>query len=707
MPKALGRGARLALLSGVLLASGVPLVFSLHAPFVFDDAPNIVDNADLHLVRIDLESVARAVRGPNLHRPLAYLTFAANHLAGGLDPFGYHLVNLLLHLLVVLFVYLLAARLLEETRPDLPAAERTGGAFFAAALFGLHPIQTAAVAYVVQRMAVLVALFGVAALWLYVQGRRSTGARRRRAFALAVAAFVLALSSKENALVLPLLVLAVEVLLGDLPRWATARPRRALAAAGLVVAAAAAAIASLWPWLATLYQTKPYTVVERLMTQPRVLFHYLSLLLWPWPGRFHLDYDTPVSRSLFAPPTTLLAVLGLAALVTVAVRSVRARPFLAFAIAWYLLAQVAESTIVPLSMTFEHRVYLPSVGLCIAAGAAFALHSRRLGAARLVLAAIVLLLLAASGIARNLQFNDPAALYADAVREHPTNARMLLNVGEAALLAGDLDRAETALIGVLDLEPANVGALVDLGVVAERRGAPDAAERQFRLAGRLDPTVVEAGAGLVRVLLAQNRPDDALGDAEALCNTQPGSALAHVTRAQVLLRLERDQDAGRAVDRALAIDPGSSLALATRAQLNAKRGDSAAALADSRTAARLDPDNPDAWMALGRWSERFGRPADADQAFSRALALSPRLRGAHFSKAMLAIDRRDFEGAEAELTAELAIAPHAAALNNLGNIALTRGDRSAAGRLYLQALAVDPNNREAALNLSRLQGLRR
>jgi hypothetical protein len=110
------------------------------------------------------------------------------------------------------------------------------------------------------------------------------------------------------------------------------------------------------------YKIRDFTLGERLLTQSRVVLYYLSLLVYPHPSRLNLDYDFPVSHSLLDPPTTLISLLAIAALLVLSVWKARESRLLSFSILWYFGNLAIESSIFPLEMVYEHRLYLPSVG---------------------------------------------------------------------------------------------------------------------------------------------------------------------------------------------------------------------------------------------------------------------------------------------------------------------------------------------------------
>ncbi|HET8733422.1 MAG TPA: hypothetical protein VFM45_06570, partial [Anaeromyxobacteraceae bacterium] len=424
------RAAAAALL--VAAAALLPYARTGPVPYYLDDRFVLVEGTSLHAADLSLASLAPALEGFPLHRWLPRLTLAVGHALHGLAPAGHHLVNALLHAAAALAALALAGEALRRADPGLDPARRRRAALLAALLFAVHPLQTSAVTYLVQRMAVLAGLFALLALWAWARARRAAGRARAGWLAGAAAAAFLAISSKESAAALPLLVLAWE---GLVEGGLAARLRRHAAAAGAALAAAAAGLAlaaSRYPLMRAPGSPVPdLTLSERLLTQPRVLAGYLGRVLAPWPGWLHLEYGLEPSRGLLDPPATLAALLLLAGLVAAAAALHRRWPPVAFGIAFFLLALTVEQTVLPIDLAFEHRLYLPLFGAALAAGWGLERAAAGWRAGPWPVAAPLLLLLAAGTAARNEAWRDPAVLLGQDAAAWPRLGRPLLNLGAA------------------------------------------------------------------------------------------------------------------------------------------------------------------------------------------------------------------------------------------------------------------------------------
>jgi hypothetical protein len=309
----------------------------------------------------------------NYGRIIPQLTFYLNiAVADGVDPYSIKLTNVVIHFVNALLVFLFVSLLLDRTR------YRDQGRLLAAAvalLWLVSAINVSGVLYAIQRMNQLATLFSLSGLLLYLKVR---GAHVERALSGASLALLLAgtgfltaiaFACKENGLLVPVFIVLIELYLyPDLPRWLKSR-------SGLgTTAAAALVLLALLLWFlpgSSLmdYSYRTFTLEERLLTQARILWIYITQLLAPSSATIGLYQDgIPLSTGLFSPVSTFLSLAGLTALVLAAVRyrNHATLGIVAFGVAFFLAGHLLESTIFPLELYYEHRNYLPSVGLYLA-----------------------------------------------------------------------------------------------------------------------------------------------------------------------------------------------------------------------------------------------------------------------------------------------------------------------------------------------------
>ncbi len=356
------------------------------AAWHMDDYPNILNNPAVQTTQWDLDTLERVfgldrTQGNNLSRPVANLSFALNWYWHGTNVAGYHLVNLMIHLFNFLLVYSMV--LLLGVTPRFPKRYREHLhwiALGASVLWAFHPIQTQAVTYVVQRMTSLATLFYLSAMTAYLKCRLSPERRSRVVWGTLVAvAFLLAMGTKENAATLPMALVLIEAVFFQTKDGKPFDRRIGIVlAAGLGITLVFVTLFFLWSdrniihILSRSFEMRPFTLMERALTQPRVLVFYLSLLFYPIPQRLSLEHDFTVSTSLWHPWSTLPAIIFIAALIVFGILQIRKRPLVSFAILFFFLNHAVESTILPLEMVFEHRNYLPSTFLFLPVAAGFA-----------------------------------------------------------------------------------------------------------------------------------------------------------------------------------------------------------------------------------------------------------------------------------------------------------------------------------------------
>ena len=385
---------KLILLAGFAITA---LVYwpGLHGSWLFDDYPNIVENAGVQPHHASVASlVGAALSSPSseFKRPLSSLSFAANYLASGLDPFGWKLTNLVIHLLNGLLVFLLARRLLlaaDQTRPASdatsgnPTGEATGSnrsdvlAALIAAGWMLLPINLTGVLYVVQRMESLANLFVLAGLLGYVSGRQRMLRQARGGFAFASISVIVATGvgalAKETAVMLPLYTAMIEwTLFGA--RFASGDTARidkrilSLFAATLVIPLIAGLA---WQLPQVLshgdWATRDFTLGTRLLSETRIVLDYIRWTLLPTPQALSFYHDNfSVSTGLLSPWTTLASLVGLIALAALALGLRRRLPLASLGIALFLGCHLLTGTILPLELVYEHRNYFASFGLLLA-----------------------------------------------------------------------------------------------------------------------------------------------------------------------------------------------------------------------------------------------------------------------------------------------------------------------------------------------------
>ena len=355
-----------ALIAGVALAA-YSNTFSV--PFQFDDRPNIISNPNIQIKVFTWDRLERLIKNTYKEsiRVFSYFTLALNYYFGEFNVFGYHLVNFIIHVASGILLYgflILTFRLPSLKEKYGPISYKV--ALFTGLIFISHPIQTQSVTYIVQRMASMAGMFYLLSMVLYIKGRLSSSRARFFYFGGMALSYLLGVFSKENVAILPLFIALYEFyFFQNLDLSPKGKKVVFVLLGALLILGAFGFIIWGQRYVNVIIEGYPYrtfTIGERVLTQFRVVLYYLTLLVYPHPSRLNLDYDFPISKTLLDPPTTLISILIIAGLLGYSLWTAKKRPILSFCILWYFGNLVIESSIFPLEMVYEHRLYLPAVG---------------------------------------------------------------------------------------------------------------------------------------------------------------------------------------------------------------------------------------------------------------------------------------------------------------------------------------------------------
>lgn len=466
--------------SWLLLAIAIVVTAIVYWPgltggWLFDDHPNIVDNHDLQLHAVNEASLVRAaLSSPSseFKRPLASLSFVMNYLMGGLNPYGWKLFNLLLHLLNGVLVFLLTRQLLravterqETASTSIDAASAQRYDLIAALVAGgwmLLPINITGVLYVVQRMESMANLFVLLGLIGYMAGRRrmlcsTTGDRQGLllcAFSL-VAATATGLLAKETVVMLPFYAALVEwIVFGFSTADSVGRTRDWRIMTLFLVVLVLPMIAGL-AWLVpgvmnpAAWAARDFTMRTRLLSEARIVVDYIDWTLLPTPRALSFYHDDfRVSTGLFTPWTTLACIAILIAMVAGIVALRKRRPLVALGLAFFLGCHLLTATILPLELIFEHRNYFASFGLLLTVvpllvptGQHQTNHRPPFALARGVLLGGLLLLWASQTAMTALAWSSPLGMAESLADRAPRSPRAQYELGRTYIIYSNYDPA--------------------------------------------------------------------------------------------------------------------------------------------------------------------------------------------------------------------------------------------------------------------------
>jgi Flp pilus assembly protein TadD len=542
----------------------------LNAPFQFDDSINIVDNTaikDFHYFLgpslVKSTNIDRSLKPLFKTRYIGYLTFALNYKFHGLDVMGYHLVNIFIHMFNSLLLYwfmVLTFRtpffLVAGEHLTLPDSSRNFIAVFAALFFAVHPIQTQAVTYIVQRFTSLATLFYLMSLVMYVNWRESKEQQVKRyapyavLYAVSLLSAVLAMKTKEFAFTLPVVMIMYELIFFDgkiMKRLLYLTP---FFVSILLIPLSLTATEGPLGTLSGITEEAVNIsgadgIISRsdyLFTQFRVIVTYIRLLFIP--VNQNIDYDYPIFVSFFSAAVVLSflfllsVVIGGLYLYRLSKKSeIKSRFWLrliSFGIFWFFIALFAESGVIPIrDVIYEHRVYLPSIGFFIALTGAIGAGMERLGSRavyskKAVVYFMITMVFVMSGAtyARNIVWKDGVSLWKNAVEGSPNKERSHRNLAVAYRGQGRTDEMINEYQIAIKLKPDNIESHNNLGIAYSEQSRIDEAIKEYQTALKLKPDFVDAHYNLGVAYIAQGSSDEAIKEFKIALKLKPDFAQA-------------------------------------------------------------------------------------------------------------------------------------------------------------------------------------
>jgi protein O-mannosyl-transferase len=664
----------------VLLILGVGLAVhypSLQGTFHFDDRPAILDNLTIRALWPLDGPLNPPSFTPVAGRPVANVSLALDYAVHGLNPWGYHLFPVVLHLAAALLLFAIVRRTLSQTR--------LGGtygrvsvwlAFASALLWAVHPLQTEAVAYLTQRTELLMGFFYLFTLYGLI--RANTSDRPVFWLSLSVLCCALGMGSKEVMVSAPLMVLLYDraFFSASFREVWVRRSRYYLF------------LAATWMILAALVSNSPrsdsvgfgfahLTAGDYLRTQASVIPHYLRLFFWPDP--LVLDYGWPVARSwLQAAPwfglMTLLVVLSVAAW--------RFSPPLGFLGSWFFLILAPSSSILPIitEVAAERRMYLPLASL------------------------VVVIVIGGYHLYRSL----PPSLFPTSARRSIPLGVLLVIVAAFGLLSvkryGDYGDEVTMWRDVVTKRPFNARGHNNLGVVLSDSGRVEEGLLHFAEAVKLDPTYAEPACNFGSRLILLGRFDEALSKLEEVADTFPNHAPAHHNLAIISGLLGDQERAAHSYEQAIKLDPRLAEAHCGLGSILARRGLLRESEHHLSLAARLNPDLLEAQVNLAAVYAARGNQDAASRHYEAALRLDPGLAEAYGGLARIRTLQGRYEDAFRLYQQALRLRPELAeAHGGLAGLLARSGRLTEARRHYREAVRLRPdlNDRDSGLTIIR------
>ncbi len=599
---------------------------SFHAPFHYDDFLNITDNPNIHLREFSLDSLKNILYGKKLNhtydtRPLSYLTFALNYYFSRNNTFGYHIVNLTIHCITSILLFLLIHITLKLQNPATDSLKNIYPiSLFSTLFWASHPIQVTAVTYIVQRMASMSAMFYILSMLFYIFFRVHAEAKQKGiGFLLFMLAGILAIAGKENALMLPISIFLYDVIIiQGLPQE---KNKKHILLFLLILTGMLILGSFLFSPASILngYKIRYFTMLERLLTEPRVIIFYISLLLYPVSSGFTLLHDIEISRSLFSPWSTLPSIALLCSFLYFGVYSSRKYPVIGFGILFFIFNHLIEGSFLPLELIYEHRNYLPSIFFFLIFAIMLTRPIDHLSKTRfmrtLFLIAGIILLVSQSHTTymRNHLFLSGVRLWQDNSRKSPNLSTPFLNLGRSLW---EIGRTEESIRMLEKAEKINrFNNKIQHRTLIFNKALHDAyVTRQYSKAGSAFEEALHINNGspyiwaeLSRIHMIQGDRQKAMGLVEHALSFWPDNPDLLFAKSVILLKENKLDSALEAIRKVTILDPDQTDYRIAMAEIYRKRKEWEKSISIWNQVSESEPDFPQAHLALIELHARLGQ----------------------------------------------------------------------------------------------------
>ncbi len=697
-------------LSLICLTAAVIYSNTFHAPFVFDDQHTIQQNAKIRDMRNFY--TPDVLRSP---RPLVDFTFALNYHFGKLRVFGYHLVNLLIHIANGVLVFFLSRIMFRKlSGADNPSSYLA--ALFAALIFIAHPLQTQAVTYVAQRYTAMAAFFYLGSVLSYIIARDAKFAGKQVVccgfFLVAIFCGLMAFLSKQNSASLPMAILLVEYAIYD-QTWQGWKNKIGFILPGVLLCGLFYAYniglfrhdiqfgTFLEDVSEAVRETKQVSRWHYLCSQFNVIAIYIRLLFIPMQQ--NLDYQYDFKNGFFDGATAYLFVF-LVGIFVAAWRNRNKRPVLFVGILWFFITLSVESSIFPIKdALFEHRLYLPMFGfsLIVSYGVFLGLSAHRFWVYGVSVA--IVLSLAVATYQRNEIWRNAVFLWSDVVRKAPSNYRGITNLAYALEQDGKTETAISYYDKAIQLKPDYYFALSNKGALLGRMGKADDAVKLLQKALFYKSDYPLALNNLGVALASQKKEKEAIKYFLQAVQYRPGYMDANLNLAVAYANTGEYENAVQQYSNAINIDPDTPILHHRIGVLLHTLQRYAQAIDHYAESIRLDPQNDEVYLSMGNSQLADNRLNDAVDSYEKAVQKNPMFIEAHTNMGVAYMRSGDNKQAEKKFREVLKInSSSVEALANLGAVLYSQGRLNESMQSLVAALKLRPNSEELRANMAKI-----
>jgi len=559
---------------------------SFKSSWHLDDYPNIVDNPKLHINNLHPSSILEtfyslydkgSYQSEKLYRPIPCLTFALNWYFDKNNVAGYHIINILIHIVTAFILFFATLQLFKTPALKQNQNNIMSISLLSTVLWAIQPVHVQAVTYIVQRMASMAAMFYILSIYFFLKGRNSDlNSGKKYFFTACFLSYIFAFFSKENAVILPLTLVLIEIVFYEKFKNTDKRIIWICFGSGMVLFALSSVMllkGDIFSFLSG-YDTRPFTMSERLLTQPRILIFYLSQLFYPVSTRISIHHDVIISRSLFDPLTTFPSIIAVAGIIGLGIYWIRKYPVFSFAVLFFFLNHAIESSIIPLELIFDHRNYLPSFFLFLpVASGIYKLLDYYEKEKRVIYYSLILFmvcLLTGIGISTytvNIAWATEKTLWEDAMEKAPNSFRPPHNLAWYYYekigrydIALELYKKSLSLTSVIKIKYKAL-AFNNIANIYYRFNNYDMAIKYYKEALKEYTGYAPARFNMIYALLLAGIPDEALKNIEILLKIYPDNIEYLKTRGFILLKSGQVEDSIQIFNKALEMAPDDGQAL--------------------------------------------------------------------------------------------------------------------------------------------------
>jgi tetratricopeptide (TPR) repeat protein len=617
---------KLSIVAALFLVAVLTYSNTFLGSFHFDDSSSITINFAIKNFR-DLKSIWSF--WPT--RFLTYLTIALNYRFWGLNVLGYHIFNFILHLGCAVLVWCLMMLTFRT-----PSIKKEGIipyampiSLFVSCVFLLHPIQTQAVNYIIQRSTLLAAFFYVATLCLYVRARLQQTENRgqhihKLYYSGACLTAVICMFCKEMAISLPFAICVYEFCFFRKDKGFNLKYSIPFFIIVLIIPITMLVTNSVdFKEMHRVTEDSPgISIGNYFMNEFRVMVTYMRLLFLP--VNQNLDYNYPVAKTIFQAPIIFSFLLLFCILMAAAMLLNRYR-LISFGIFWFFITLLPESGFIPIKdLIFEHRLYLPAMGfaLFLVSGLYYLSKGRR---QKFITAMLILLSISYSIMTynRNKVWQNELTLWNDAVRKSSGKARAYKYRGLAYMQAKEYDLALSDFSKVLQLEPNNAEPYNNRGVIYMERKKYAQAMSDFNQSIRINPNGAEAYNNRGLIFFEQKDYSKAISDFKKALSVDKNSPEAYYNLGRAYIYTGRNQEAIQLFEELLKMDPRSSEGYNNIAIIYGSMGAHEKVIELCQKAIRFNPKYSTAYMNLGSAYGALGDYEKAIYYLKKAISINP------------------------------------------------------------------------------------